>query len=128
MQQTWNCTVGREHTHTTIQGVLQHEGREIARKQRYWARAKEQEKTFRDTKPVPGERFKRALSKAPWIALLPVVTDLKVLGAFMAEFEPLPPIPPIECVLYPDIFYEGKKYSIHTCNYHEYIIIEWTND
>lgn len=124
----WRCVVGStSHTHFSIQEVRKHEQLD----QRLQNASKQfsvlQEPHFpqdKSKKPIEGIRLQVPLYKAPWRMPLPI-NDID--RAQMPELADLLATEDLsrECRLYPEYIYEGKSYTLHTCDYHEYVIIEW---
>ncbi len=95
----WVCTAeGPSHRHDTVEEVKEHF-----------------ERTYRESmkkitsKPIPGIRLQVPIYRAPWCMPLPLDDAYRLK----------------ECKLYPEYVHEGIQYTLHACDYHEYVIIEW---
>ena len=78
-----------------------------------------------EKKPIPGIRLQVPINKVPWNMPLPISLDIENLKMpALRQFIDLQTIEQ-QCTLYPEYIYKGKKYTLHTCDYHEYVIIEW---
>ncbi len=94
-----------------------------ARAMGYWL---DNIKVDKPKKLIEGIRLQVPIAKAPWRMVLPINTDISNLK--MPELQEFLTDQDInlECILYPEYTHKGIQYTLHTCDYHEYVIIEWT--
>ncbi len=81
-------------------------------------------KPIKIEKPIAGIRLQVPLTKGQWSLPLPLNTKFSTLPE-LQDFVHSMDIAS-ECILKPDYIHKGIYYSLHTCDYHEYVIIEWT--